>query len=450
MSQSSTVALLQSVMAKILIVVLNAATGVVSARALQPAGRGELATIILWNVLFANASTLGIPSALTYQLRHHPNNCSQLVGSSLLIGLATSVLAILTAAAGIPHWIPQYSASIIFFSRLFLLNIPLFAWTLIGRAALESNGDFKTSNLSLLLSPLCTLVALLVLLWIHQFTPVAAAWVYVGAGVPSCMIILWRVAKRFQPVLHSVATPTKLLIGYGLRSYGIDLCGTMSFYIDQVLVVHLLLPRMMGAYVVALSLSRMLNGFHAAVVMVLFPKIISKPATTILDLTGRAVRITTVLTASCGLFIAILGPSLLLILYGRDYQGAGTVVRILVVEVILSGATLVLSQAFMALGRPGIITGFQTIGLLLNIPLLLFLVPRFGIEGAAIGLLVSTVARLTCVIWSFREVLNLSCPQLIADRRDVSFMGHALRSAWNRKRSIEGDAEMRQFQKWRL
>ena len=51
------------------------------------------------------------------------------------------------------------------------------------------------------------------------------------------------------------------LFAYGIRSYGIDLCGTMALYVDQALVVRLLEPGMMGTYVVALSLSRMLNAF---------------------------------------------------------------------------------------------------------------------------------------------------------------------------------------------
>lgn len=427
--QSSALALLQSTGTKLLIILVNAATGVLSARALRPAGRGELAAIILWNVLFANAFTFGIPSALTYQLRYHPDKRSQLIGSSLIIALATSILAMLAATAGIPHWIPQYSATVIFFSRLFLWNIPLFAWSLIGRAALESDGDFNTSNFSLLLGPVLTLLGLVLLVAAHQFTPVAAAWVYVGAGVPSSVLVLWRVARRFQPTLQPMAASSRLLVFYGIRSYGIDLCGTMSFYVDQVLVVHLLQPGVMGAYVVALSLSRMLNAFHTAAVMVLFPRIVSKPAAAILDLTGRAVRITTLFTASCGLIIVLLGPRLLILLYGSEYRGATNVVRILVVEVILSGVTLVLSQVFMALARPGIITVLQATGLLLTIPLLLLLVPRFGVEGAATALFLSTVVRLLAVVWSFRALLNLPCPAIIADRRDLSSIAHALKTA---------------------
>jgi O-antigen/teichoic acid export membrane protein len=425
--QSSISALLQSVAAKVLIILLNAATGILSARALQPSGRGELAAIILWNVLFANAFTFGIPSALTFQLKKRIDLRSEFAGSALLLSSITSALAILIAWLGLPHWIPQYSATVIFFSRLFLFNVPIFAATLVGRAALESDGDFTPSNLSLLLTPLLTLVGLAGLGLTHHFTPVNAAWAYVLGGVPSCLLILKRLFERFHPSLHLFPQSTSLLMLYGIRSYGIDLCGTMSFYVDQVLVVHLLQSGTMGAYVVALSLSRMLNAFHASVIMILFPKMVSKSRETIHSLTGRAVRITTFMTGAAGLVVALFGPQVVTLLYGSAYRGATGIVRILILEVILSGIVQVLSQAFMALGRPGTVTLFQVSGLLLTVPILIVLVPRYGIHGAALAILISTTLRLIAVMASFRPLLHMPCPRILLTREDARLILSTLR-----------------------
>jgi O-antigen/teichoic acid export membrane protein len=430
--QSSIAALLQSVGAKVLIILLNAATGILSARALRPSGRGELAAIILWNVLFANAFTFGVPSALTYQLKKRVDLRSEFAGSALLLSVVTSALAMLIAWLGLPHWIPQYSATVIFFSRLFLFNVPIFAATLVGRAALESDGDFTTSNLSLLLTPLLTLVGLGAFFIAGHFTPVNAAWAYVAGGVPSCLLILKRVFDRFRPSLRLFPQSTRLLMLYGLRSYGIDLCGTMSFYVDQVLVVHLLQSGTMGAYVVALSLSRMLNAFHASVIMILFPKMVSKSTDTIHQLTGRAVRITTFMTAAAGLVVALLGPQVVTLLYGSAYRGATGIVRILILEVILSGVVQVLSQAFMALGRPGAVTLFQVSGLLLTVPILIVLVPRYGIHGAAIAILISTTIRLVAVMASFRPLLHMPCPRILLTREDARLMVATLRKLLQR------------------
>jgi O-antigen/teichoic acid export membrane protein len=415
-------AVAQSVGAKFLIIGLNAATGIISARALMPEGRGELAIMVLWPVFLASALTLGIPSALTFQLKKNPSRQSELLGAALLMGLLTSLVAIAIGLFVVPHWISHYSPRVILFARLYLFSAPFTSLLLVGRAALESRSDFTSSNKLLIWAPALTTVGLLVLLLTHTMSPFSAAAAYVLVGVFPVAVMVVQLWRMFTPTLHSVWSSTRLLASYGIRSYGIDLCGTMALYVDQALVVRVLEPKYMGIYVVALSLSRMLNVFHTSVIMVLFPKAVSQTPEAVRDMTSRSVRMSTMLTAFAGLGIIILGPQVLGLLYGAEYQGATAVLRILVVEVVLSGATLVLAQAFMALGRPGIVTALQVTGLLLTVPLVVLLTPRFGIVGAGLALLISTTTRLLFVLFSFPIFLKMRIPSIVPKWSDVSFM----------------------------
>jgi O-antigen/teichoic acid export membrane protein len=419
---SATSAFVQSAGVKLVIIGLNAATGILAARALAPAGRGELSAMVLWYMMLGSLFSFGIPSALTYRLRRHSEQVPELGGAALVFVVASSVVAIAVGFVGMPHWIPQYSPQVIFFARIFLLNTPIAIFIVVGRAALESQGDFTASNLSLITPPLLALVGLLLLLWTRSFTPVNAAWCYVLCGVPPLIWMIRSFRRAVRPSFRNLHKSIQLLFSYGIRSYGIDLCGTLSLYVDQALVVRILQPSLMGTYVVALSLSRMLNAFHTAAVMVLFPRAVSRPPREVLEMTGRAVRMTTFVTTLCGAGIMLAGPHLLVLLYGPEYRGATAVLRILVIEVILAGATQVMSQAFMALSRPGVITILQAIGLLLTVPLMLVLVPRFGIEGAAFSLLLSTCARFAFVLVSFSRFLDLPRPGLLPRRADVSFL----------------------------
>jgi O-antigen/teichoic acid export membrane protein len=175
----------------------------------------------------------------------------------------------------------------------------------------------------------------------------------------------------------------------------------------------------MGVYVVALSLSRMLNAFHTSVVMVLFPRAVNQTVETIREMTARATRLSTLLTAAAGLGVVILGPQMLTLLYGREYRGALAVLDVLVVEVIVSGATLVLAQAFMALGRPAVVTALQIMGLLLSIPLILLLTPRMGILGAGLALLISTVVRFFFVLICFPLFAKVPPPDILPGVEDL-------------------------------
>ncbi|HMI53620.1 MAG TPA: polysaccharide biosynthesis C-terminal domain-containing protein [Candidatus Saccharimonadales bacterium] len=415
-------AVAQSVATKFLTIALNAATGIISARALMPAGRGELAIMVLWPVFLASALTLGIPSALTFQLKRNPSRQSELLGAALLMALLTSLLAIVIGLVLVPHWISHYSPRAVLFAQLYLFSAPLTSLLLVGRAAMESRSDFSSSNKLLLWSPALTTAWLVVLLFTHSMTPYNAAAAYVVVGVVPSAIMLYQLWRMFAPSLHSLWSSTRLLSSYGIRSYGIDLCGTMALYVDQALVVRVLEPKLMGIYVVALSLSRMLNVFHTSVIMVLFPKAVSRTPEAVRDMTSRSVRMSTLLTSIAGLGIIILGPQVLTLLYGAEYQMATAVLRILVVEVVLSGATLVLAQAFMALGRPGIVTALQVTGLLLTVPLVVLLTPRFGIVGAGLALLISTTTRLLFVLLSFPIFLKMRIPGIVPKWSDISFM----------------------------
>ncbi len=423
---SSTGAVMQSVAVKVLIIGVNILTGIITARALRPEGRGELAAMIIWPVFLASVLSLGVPSALTFQLKRNPGKQGQLMGAALLLAILTGGVAVLLGAFFMRVWIPQYPARVILFARLFLLSAPIGTLLAVGRAGLETRGDFTASNKILIWSPASTLFCLVVLLAAHSITPFSAALAYVPIGIAPLLWMAVRLWRTFQPSLQCFRQSALQLFSYGIRSYGIDLCGTMSLYVDQALVVRLLAPDQMGTYVVALSLSRMLNLFHTSVVMVLFPKAVSRSPREVAAMTSRAMRMSTILSVLGGLGIAVLGPAALSLLYGKEFRGAGAVLRILVLEIVLGGAAQVLSQAFMALGRPGVITGLQVTGLALTIPLMLLLVPRFGIVGAGAALLGSTMARLAFVIASFPVFLKMRVPNLLPVREDFHFVVRTL------------------------
>ncbi|MGB7264672.1 MAG: polysaccharide biosynthesis C-terminal domain-containing protein, partial [Terracidiphilus sp.] len=179
--------------------------------------------------------------------------------------------------------------------------------------------------------------------------------------------------------------------------------------------------------VVVLSISRMLNVFQTSVVMVLFPKAAGHSTNKVMAMTGESVRISGLVTVACGVIVSIAGPTLLRVVYGAEYVAAAGALRILVLEAVLSGITFVLAQAFMALNRPGVVTVLQGIGLSLSIPMMLWLIPRYGIYGAAIALLTSTSVRLIFVCAGFRIFLKTSVPRLLPAWSDIhSLLGACL------------------------
>jgi len=425
-SQKGFRAVTQSIASKAVILGLQAGTGILTARELGPWGRGELAAMILWPLLVASVTTMGVPSALIYFLRHKPEERDRLIANGFVMAVALGVAAALSTLAILPLCLHQYSPSIVRAAEWFLITVPICSMTLAGRAVLEASHDFAGSNAIQTLTPFATLIVLFAFLGLHHFNPFTAAIAYIAASIPTFWLMAHRVRRVRTGRARTQFAAMKQILGYGIRSYGIDVLGTLALYIDQVLVIGLLSPGAMGAYVVVLSLSRMLNLFQNSVVMVLFPKAAGRPAQEVVEMTGHSVRISGLVTAICGIGVCFAGPSLLRILYGSEYVSAAGALRILVVEVVLSGATFVLAQAFMALDRPGVVTLLQALGLSLSIPLMFLLIPRFGIYGAAISLLTSTIARLIFVYAAFRIFLKTKPPKVIPAGSDIRLLWNSM------------------------
>ncbi len=412
-------AVVQAIGSKSTILVLQAGTGILTARTLGPAGRGELAAMILWPLFIASVTTLGVPSSLIYHLRNASDERQRLVANGFAMSALTGILAAAMAAMILPWWLHQYSPTVIHAAQWFLITVPLVSITLVGRAVLEAAHDFVASNAIQILTPFATLLGLLLLLAVHHMDSYGAAIAYIAASVPALGYMVLRIRRTgVRPAPLRIAA-MKQILQYGIRSYGIDVLGTLALQVDQVLVVSLLSAGAMGSYVVVLSLSRMLNVFQTSVVMVLFPKAAGHGADKVMKMTGESVRISGLVTVACGAMVCIAGPTLLRILYGAEYVAAAGAMRILVLEAILSGVTFVLAQAFMALNRPGVVTILQGIGLSLSVPMMLWLIPRYGIYGAAISLLVSTCARLLFVCAGFRIFLKVAPPRLFPAWRDI-------------------------------
>jgi O-antigen/teichoic acid export membrane protein len=406
-------ATVQTVMVNALILSLNFGTGVITARALGPDGRGAQAAMQMWPRIMAIALTLGLPTALLYNLRRYPERGSQLFSAALLMGTGMGLLATLAGMAFIPHWLTKYPPEVVRSAQWFMVfSAPILliaAFNSVQRARQE----FTAFNAVRCLMPMVTLLILALLGLVYRLTPFNATLAYMLPYVPVCLWLTVRLWRAYRPTLRGIRAPFRSLTSYGVRSYGADVLGQLAAgQIDRVLVVGLLDPAAMGLYVVAYSLSRTLDIFPVALTQVILPKAASRPVEEVVALIGRGVRVSTTIAILAASLLAVLGPWVLRLIYGHEFLQAVPVFRLLLAEVVLSGATLVLAQAFMASNKPGITSIMQGIGLSLNLPLLAMLVPRYELVGAGLAVLISTAVRFIFAVVNYPLALNVRPPRL--------------------------------------
>jgi O-antigen/teichoic acid export membrane protein len=404
---------------RVLTLAVNLGTGLLTAAALGPAGRGQQAALIVAPQFLAAVATLGLHASLIYNIKADPAQERRYFGCALLLALLAGLAATAIGWVLLPHWLGENGAAVVRTAQLLLLITPLCVMAPLLTGTLEAHGRFGVANFSLYAQSLTTLAAL-GLLWSNGWlTPATAAMAYLFPSIPAFAYLGRHAVRAARPVVTMERPIVRRLLHYGLRFYGVDLLGSISGYLDQIVIVALLPQASVGIYVVALSLSRMPTVLQTAVTTVLFPAIAARAEASVIELVALTVRFTTVINAAAAAGLAAIGPPALHLLYGDRFMGAVGPFRILLVETVVSNAVRILYQVFSGTGRPQVVTAIEAISVTASLGAMLLVVPRFGIEGAAACVLLASSLRLICVLVGLTTILRVRMPRLFLTPADV-------------------------------
>ncbi|WP_173275821.1 oligosaccharide flippase family protein [Paenibacillus sp. NEAU-GSW1] len=404
----------------VFILVLSTLTGIMIARFLGPVGRGEQAVMIMWPQVLSCLVTLGLPSSVIYCIKKNESDQASLYFSAIAIGAVIGSLAVVAGLFVIPSRMEEYSPAVIEFAKWALIVTPFSLLGLVNNAALQARDEFTLFNTVRYVPNIMTLLFLSILVFTNHVNPFLTSLAYLTPQIPVTLWLIVRMSVIYRANWKVNAQSIRTLAGYGVRSYGTDLAGTMSYYIDQIIVVSLLMPQSLGLYVVALSLSKILNTVQVSVVSVFFPEASRLEKQSAIEYTLKVFRLTSIITLALALLALLLSPYALPLLYGASFAKAVPVLEILLLQVVIASGADTLSQGYMAIGKPGRITLLQFGTLAANAALLLLLVPLMEIEGAAISLLLSTVLKLAALIWMYKREHSIGFNRYIPSKSEVS------------------------------
>jgi O-antigen/teichoic acid export membrane protein len=423
-ASSGSMAVAQAFFVKILMLAMNLGTGILSARVLGPTGRAEQAAILVGVGIFPAVLSFGLPIAVQFKLRTAPESAERWVSIATILAIAFGLVCAVAGYILLPRIITQYSPTVLQVAQLFMLGAPFVVLTNVFNGVLQARNRFAEANISQYGPLILTLVVLVTLVLMHQLTPITSATAYLVTNV---MATCW-LATVVKPKLSTAGfrEATRGLMSFGLRSYVTDILGTLQVQVDTVLVINLLSPSSMGLYAIALSAARLSDLFSGAIVTVLFPKAASLPRQQMLELTNRVGRLTFAVILPTIVLNIVTMPYLLPAFFGKAFSGAVPVAQVLALTFILNGTGYVISQAFLSAGKPGVIAIIQAAGLVFVVPLMLVLIPRFGLIGAAWALVLATFLRGAITLLCFPIVLKAPIPSLLLTAADIRFVKESL------------------------
>ena len=425
--------MVRSVGTQVLIVLMNFATGIITARLLGAEGRGVYVAITLWPPLLGMLATAGLNSAVVFRMRRNPGARDAVAGAASLSALMSSSVMITAGAIALPFFLSGYSTSVIVFAQLCLAAVLVNSTQIVIKQAFAGTGQYWFCNLAHLLPQLYHLLALAGLALLATLTAQGAALALFVSGAVAVLSVLPKFLRTMWPSgFHwrraEVRAELREIRSYSLRAAPAGLVSALILYSDRLVLIPLLSARELGVYAVAFSFSRIVQFVQPALQSIFLSHLAGQGEAGSLRVHDTACRfLIAALSAGC-VVLWMAGEWLLGFAYGAEFTAAVGIFRLLVIEASLGVLAQVTVQLYFARDRPGLVSGIQAGTLAVSLALLLVLVPQYGGLGAAIALLGAGAVRWISLLAGMRLALKLPLPRPYLNREDWRYLRSRLRS----------------------
>ena len=386
----------------------GAGTGILTARLLGPAARGELATVILWPVILSNLGLMGCNWVLAREVAKNPEKECDWVSVGVTVGLVTAALYLLAGYFLIPLLLPADRSYLLSVARFCLLLIPLDILNQVLLAVEHGRMRWRRYNL-LRLS--FSIFYLLLIVFIGVTRRNQVRW-FVSAFLASELLAL---LLRFWIQRKSLAAGKLRLDGCrhllqaGTPYFGATISNLISLQLDTILVVSLFNTEAAGIYAVAAAFANGPSSLGDALGITSFAVLSNERNTESQEkiITGTF-RQSALVSCGVGLVLAGLIPLLVVPLFGFEFSRAIRPAAVLALAGSLTASANILNQGLRGLGRPhsGLVS--QLVGIGVMVIAALFFLRRFGLMGMAFAVLMSGCAQLLVLVAAAAKWLRIS------------------------------------------
>jgi O-antigen/teichoic acid export membrane protein len=388
------------------IVLLGLGASILLSRWLGPEGRGEVAAAMLWPTLLVYFSSIGLISSTLYFAALPDAKTEKVFANAMLIAGLQSLIVLLLGYIALPRLLSSQTAVVVNLSRLYLLVIPLSLATQYGLSILQGRMHISSFNRLRAVIPLGYLLGLLAFKAAGVLSLKAIILLHLVFNAVGLMLTFFTLLRmKIRLSLRPDIDLARQMIRYGLKVYLGDVSQGMNLRLDQMMMAAWLPPVQLGLYVVAVSSAslpqQILSG---AVRTVISPAITQnrsdeKRAVMLQELFRKYLLASFLITIVSGACLPLLIP----LVYGRDFIGATWPAEVLVGGALLIGAKEVLSAGAQAFGNPWLSSRAEILSSAVTVLLLLVLLPRWGIFGAAVASLLAYGAQLVVVVYGLRH-----------------------------------------------
>ena len=371
------------------VAMLGLASGAIAARDLGPEGRGQLAMLLLWPQLFCTLGNLGVDLAATY-LSADPARRTRLPLTLFALGAGQSLLLVPAYLLLMPF---VFDGRVVTRDAMLLSSlIPLYLTGCYAAGALGGWQNFRALNAVRIATPLLYTAAIVALAAGGRLSPGTAAAGFLAANGTADVL---GIVLLLRQAGHGVAEAqlARETLAYGLRGH-LGRLSPQALGIDAVVVSLVLSTRDLGLFVAATAFLAAPRLLTASLGIVVFPHVSAA------HLNGERPRLRAMgaLYAAAAVvpslaLLAFAHPALTL-LFGSEYGGAATVLRLLAVASLALSLRAFPLEVLRGTGRPGLTSVSEALSWAMFLSGVVAGTALAGLEGVAAGVAVASVASL--------------------------------------------------------
>ena len=372
-----------------LTLVANLVTGIVSARALGPSGRGVFVALTTVSQLAGLLFAVGVANSLSYYIARRPEDGPRLLTTWTAMLVPLTAVAIAISELLLPT-IFSGDQQAIDLGRWFMLSIVLVVGLELNYGLLLGMHDFFVYNV-LRFAQAALIAAAFVVLWVADEMTVENALIAAIVGSTTAMAAglarsVVRVGVgRVDPRLGATS------LWYGVRGQGSTVATNVTARLDVAMLPAFVTNANVGLYSVAANLSLIVHQLSNTFAGLVLPAAASDPERGRIKVIG-SLWASLVVAGALAVVLALFARPLIGLVYGDSFRDAAEPLLLLLPGVVLFAGSSILAAGVYAAGRPFTATFAQLLGMGVTVVGLFVFLRSGGITAAAI---VSTVSYAT-------------------------------------------------------
>lgn len=413
--------------AKVATVLANLAIGVVVARTLGPVGKGDYALVQQVVGVLAVVLGLGLSTSNVYFVARREVSSRVAAANSVWLSAVMTAIALIVSLLFISGPLaPERSYSI----AMALVAAALFGTsTLLSWLNSVSSGrsGLKPQSIAAIVSVTVVVGGTLVAAALGVMSPLLV--IALGAlGQLAGVFTLYAIEGRAIASLRPSRAALSKMLPYSLGAYAVNTTAYLHLRQDVLLIGWMLEPAAVGIYSVAVSLAEVVRYLPSVVGAAVFSRVSQAGAGRGGEVSMRVSRLTVAAVVALGVLVALVGPSLIDLLFGARFADASALLLLLLPGVVAMGAAEPAGGYLFAHGI--VYWRLSVVAVIVNAALNILVIPVWGLTGAAIASsLTYGLFGIAIVIWVSRVSTSSILDWILVRREDIRWVRSRIRSS---------------------